>query len=130
MNRLFAYGTLRDPEFRSELFGREIAAEPATLAGWAIVVAETGYFTIVEDPHGIVAGELLDIDAAALAICDRWEGDGYARREAEAIDASSRPVRCWIYVRATASRETPAAGTTSAHERADVLASIRALRAD
>ncbi len=50
MNEIFVYGTLGDPEYQLALYDRTLPTRPATLADWSVVVAESGYLTIVEEP--------------------------------------------------------------------------------
>jgi gamma-glutamylcyclotransferase (GGCT)/AIG2-like uncharacterized protein YtfP len=130
MIELFAYGTLRDAEYRRALFSHEIAVRPATLADWAIVVAETGYFTLVRAPGESVSGDLLALDDTALALADAWEETAYERLRVEARDASGAAVPAFVYVRPTESRERAPAGVLARHERAYVLAQIEAVLAD
>ncbi len=127
---LFAYGTLRDAEYRLALFARAIPVRPATLADWAVVIAESGYFTLVRTPGESVAGELLALDDAALALADAWEETVYERLRVEARDASGIIVPAFVYVRPTASRERAPAGMVARHERAEVLAQIARFRDD
>ena len=128
MNELFVYGTLRDAEYRRALFGSSPAARPATLPDWTAVVAENGYLTVVRAPGERVEGELLALDDAALARADAWEEvPVYERLRVDARDAAGAAVTAFVYVRPTASTERPAPGVLARHERARVLAQIRAL---
>jgi gamma-glutamylcyclotransferase (GGCT)/AIG2-like uncharacterized protein YtfP len=127
---LFVYGTLRDAEYRLALFARAIPARPATLADWTVVIAETGYFTLVRAPGETVSGDLLALDDAALARADAWEETAYERLHVEARDASGTAVPASVYVRPTESRERPPAGLLARHERAHVLAQIEGCLSD
>jgi gamma-glutamylcyclotransferase (GGCT)/AIG2-like uncharacterized protein YtfP len=127
---LFAYGTLRDADGQEALFGRAVPASDATLDGWRVVVAESGYFTLVAEPGATVAGRLLELDAAALALADRWEEvPRYRRLRTTARTADGARVACWVYVMPTASRAAAPQGTFAAHDRERVLAAMRAMRA-
>jgi gamma-glutamylcyclotransferase (GGCT)/AIG2-like uncharacterized protein YtfP len=129
VSELFAYGTLRDAEYQHALFGRALPMRPATLAGWAAVIAEGGYLTVVRAPGETLAGDLVDLDDAALARADAWEEVPlYERIRAEARPADGEPVPCWLYVRPTASRDRAPAGMLARHERTLVLAQIRSCR--
>jgi gamma-glutamylcyclotransferase (GGCT)/AIG2-like uncharacterized protein YtfP len=123
---LFAYGTLRDPEYQAALFGRTYPTRPATLSGWRVVVGDGGYFTVVADPAACTAGDLVALDDPGLAIADGWEGAHYARLTVRAHDADGTPGDAWLYVCPTTSRDAPPPGATALHARADVLAAIRA----
>lgn len=129
MIQLFAYGTLRDPEFQEALFGTVIAMRPATLHGWMPVVAESGYLTIVAAPGDRVAGDLLALDASALAIADDWEDVPlYIRTHVEVTPEDGAPVSAWVYVRPTASRTRAPEDILTTNDRAHVIAQIRASR--
>jgi gamma-glutamylcyclotransferase (GGCT)/AIG2-like uncharacterized protein YtfP len=130
VNTLFTYGTLRDAEYRLALFSRAIAVQPAMLADWAVVIAENGYFTLVHAPGESVAGDLLALDDAALALADAWEETAYERLRVEARDDAGALVPAVVYVRPTASRERAPAGTFARHDRAHVLAQIARCRSD
>lgn len=126
---VFAYGTLRDARYLTALFDRIPPCTDATLAGWRVVVAEGGYFSVVEDPHGSVAGTLVTLSEADLERADRWEDVPlYARRRVTARGAGHTATPCWLYVRETAAGETPPAGALSLHSPERVLQAIRAFR--
>ena len=126
---LFAYGTLRDAEFLNELFGRVPERVDATLAGWRVVVAEGGYYSVVPDAAHAVSGTLVFLDERELALADRWEEVPlYQRRVVAATDAAGAPVTCWVYVRPTESRTPPPPGVPALHDRGVVLATIRDVR--
>jgi gamma-glutamylcyclotransferase (GGCT)/AIG2-like uncharacterized protein YtfP len=90
---LFVYGSLRQAEVQRALFGREVAAIPDLLAGYALgwvtiddpdVVAKSGSAThrIVEatgDPADRVEGWVLTLNPAELAAADAYETKDYAR---------------------------------------------------
>jgi gamma-glutamylcyclotransferase (GGCT)/AIG2-like uncharacterized protein YtfP len=130
MSELFAYGTLRDPEYQRELFGHELRMRPATLPNWKPVVAEGGYFTIVPVEGDRVVGDLLELDGADLGVADAWEEvPHYTRLTIGVVAADGAPVEAWVYVRPTESREPAPAGMLARHDRDDVLAAIRRFRA-
>lgn len=126
---LFAYGTLRSAAYQQALFDRTYPTRPATLPGWQVVVAESGYFTVRADPAGCAAGDLVELDARGLEIADAWEEvPVYERVHAQAHDAGGREVECWLYVRPTRSRAVPPAEATALHDPAAVLAAIAEFR--
>jgi gamma-glutamylcyclotransferase (GGCT)/AIG2-like uncharacterized protein YtfP len=97
---LFVYGTLTDEERLEQLTGRRFPRRRATLEGFARVVAEHGYPTIVPQAGARVEGVLVeDVDAASLAALDAYEDAGrlYARRPAEILVDGER-VPCDVYV--------------------------------
>jgi gamma-glutamylcyclotransferase (GGCT)/AIG2-like uncharacterized protein YtfP len=129
MIEVFAYGTLRDPQYQQALFDATMPMRPATLADWQIVVHEGGFLTLIPAPGATVQGDLVLLDEEALAIADAWEEVPlYERLRVEVRTAGGEPVPCWVYVRATASRECPAPGELARHNRRDVLSRIRAFR--
>lgn len=128
MIQLFVYGTLRDAEYQQALFDHVVPTRPATLAGWLVVVAESGYLTLIAAPGEVAAGDLIALDDAELALADAWEEPAYERLPVEARDAGGRAVAALAYVRPTASRERPAAGALARHAREQVLEQIHALR--
>jgi len=130
MNQLFAYGTLRDPEYQAALFDRRLTARPATLPDWTAVVAENGYLTLVRAPGESAGGELLALDDATLALADAWEDVQYERLLLEVRDANGNRVPAFVYVRPTAARERAPAGMLANHPREHVLAAIARARAD
>jgi gamma-glutamylcyclotransferase (GGCT)/AIG2-like uncharacterized protein YtfP len=128
--RIFAYGTLRDPGYQRALFDRELPLIPARLDGWMTVVAEGGFLTIVPVAGEAVDGDVIVVDDAALRVADAWEEVPlYERIEIDANVAVGAPLRAWVYVRPTAQRERPPAGSLALQSRADILAAIAALRA-
>lgn len=110
----FVYGTLRPGEVNHDVFlrGRTRSEEPARLAG-AVLYEGPGYPWAVEEPGGVVYGELVTARpreyAGLLAALDRLEdyapGDPrnlYERVEREVTcHADGRVVRAWVYVAAT-----------------------------
>lgn len=130
MSAVFAYGTLRDPEYQRELFGHDVPMRSATLPNWKPVVAEGGYFTIVPVDGERVAGDLLDLDDDDLIVADGWEEvPHYTRVTIEVLDGEGAPLAAWVYVRPTASREPAPLGMLARVDRSDVLAAIRRYRA-
>ncbi|MFI9818932.1 gamma-glutamylcyclotransferase family protein [Streptomyces sp. NPDC052013] len=111
----FVYGTLRPGEVNHDLFlrGRTLAEEPGRLPG-AVLYDGPGYPYAVEEPGGVVSGELITAReeeyTALLAELDRLEdyapGDPrnlYERVEREVLrTADGTAVRAWVYVAAPA----------------------------
>jgi gamma-glutamylcyclotransferase (GGCT)/AIG2-like uncharacterized protein YtfP len=127
---VFAYGTLRDPQYQRALFDCPMPTRPATLAGWMVVVHEGGFLTLTPAPEESVEGDLVALDEEALAIADAWEEVPlYVRLRAQARpDGGDGDVPCWVYVRPTESRERPAPGQLARHARREVLERIRDFR--
>jgi gamma-glutamylcyclotransferase (GGCT)/AIG2-like uncharacterized protein YtfP len=127
---LFAYGTLRDPDYQRELFARTFKMEPATVSGFAIRSTGGGYLAAAPQPGAAIAGMLVDLDAAAYVIADAWEDRSvYDRVEVQACRADGRLRRCFIYVQLHASGTIVADDRLADRPRAEVLADIRRFRA-
>lgn len=128
---LFAYGTLRDPDFQRELFGRTLPIEPARLADFIVLSTGGGYLAAVPRAGESVEGSLLTLDSTAYAVADAWEDlTVYARVETVAVCADERRVPCCVYVRPGASGVPVADGRLADRPRADVIADIRRFRAE
>ncbi|WP_416985036.1 gamma-glutamylcyclotransferase family protein [Streptomyces sp. T028] len=108
----FVYGTLRPGEVNHDLFlrGRTLREEPARLTG-AVLYDGPGYPYAVEEPGGVVAGELVTARpgtfARLVAELDRLEeytpGDPrnlYERVAREVTTADAGPALAWVYVAA------------------------------
>jgi gamma-glutamylcyclotransferase (GGCT)/AIG2-like uncharacterized protein YtfP len=78
---LFAYGTLEVPAVLAKVTGSEHVARAATLAGFSrYLLASYPYPAMILDPAGSVGGSVfLDLDAAAFARLDAYEGNLYER---------------------------------------------------
>ncbi|MEV5429005.1 gamma-glutamylcyclotransferase family protein [Streptomyces sp. NPDC052701] len=111
----FVYGTLRPGEANHRLFlrGRTRREEPGRLGG-AVLYDGPGYPYAVEEPGGVVRGELVTAlpqdYAGLLAELDRLEEyvpgsprNLYERVGREVVrDADGSAVRAWVYVAAPA----------------------------
>lgn len=96
----FTYGSLMCPEIMAEAAGRPCLGEPAELPGHARhPVAGEAYPGVVEAPGSQVAGILYrDLDAAALARLDAFEGEMYERRRVEVNRVGRGRVAAWCYI--------------------------------
>jgi len=100
MERLFAYGTLMDPEILASVIGGPRAGRPAQLKGYRrFRVRDTEYPAILRAGGGMVAGVLyaglLPRDWSRL---DRFEGGLYRRELVQVRDASGRWQSAGAYV--------------------------------
>lgn len=116
MSRLafFVYGTLRPGEPNHDLFllGRTVSEVPGRLKG-AVLYEGPGYPYVVEEPGGMVSGELITpvperYDQLLLAL-DRLEdyapGDPhnlYKRVARDVLREDGTSVGAWVYVAAPA----------------------------
>jgi gamma-glutamylcyclotransferase (GGCT)/AIG2-like uncharacterized protein YtfP len=127
---LFAYGTLRDPEYQLELFGQTFPMRRAQLAGYVVRVTEHGYLAAAEWEGGVVDGALVALDAAAYDVADAWEDlDVYERLEVDARDGAGVTSRAYLYARPRCAGPLVTDGRLTDRSRADVIADIRQFRA-
>jgi gamma-glutamylcyclotransferase (GGCT)/AIG2-like uncharacterized protein YtfP len=125
----FSYGTLLDPAYQRELFGRSVPTTPATLDDWLAVFTESGYLTIVPRAGARVAGALVTVDERELAICDAWEDVPLYRRVDVTVVAAGERVATWAYVRDVPDGEPAPPGVLSRADRPTVIDAIRRFRA-
>ena len=126
---LFAYGTLRDPEYQRELFARTYPMQRACVTGFIVVSTGAGYLAATPRDEATIDGVLVDLDDAGYAIADAWEDRTvYDRVEIEAYGQDGRMQRCWIYVQLDAGGAPVADERLADRARADVIADIRRFR--
>jgi gamma-glutamylcyclotransferase (GGCT)/AIG2-like uncharacterized protein YtfP len=96
----FAYGTLALPEVMQALTGRRFASGAAVLPGFARYrVRGRVYPGVVAEPGGETAGRLYaGLDAATLALLDRFEGELYERRGLPVRTGAGGSARAEVYV--------------------------------
>lgn len=90
MQKLFAYGTLRDQDVQENLFGRILQGTPETLIGYELneiqIEEEFGlehYPIIMEtnDSNDTISGVLYEVTMRELQQADLYEGLHYKRVE-------------------------------------------------
>ena len=103
---LFTYGSLMLPEVMEILAGRRLPSRAAVIAGYARhALRGVVYPAVVPAAGARVAGVLWEgLDAAALALIDRFEGELYERAACEAEVAGGGGVAAQVYVLAPAYR--------------------------
>lgn len=82
-HRVFAYGTLLNPEVQEAVIGRRADGPPDRLAGFAKSSLQDGpdsFANLTPDPDGRVAGKVIEVTQHELARIDMYEGDLYVRR--------------------------------------------------
>ncbi|KKB11112.1 hypothetical protein VE25_14990 [Devosia geojensis] len=81
MSPLFVYGTLRDPDIRAAVLGRDVEAEPATLPGYRTVFYPGRSYPALAPAQGQRAHGLLltGLTGADLAMLDAFEAHEYRR---------------------------------------------------
>jgi gamma-glutamylcyclotransferase (GGCT)/AIG2-like uncharacterized protein YtfP len=102
---LFVYGTLRPPRpdtpaadarFYSQIAHSIVHHTPATLTGAALY--DLGPYPALIPGDDVIVGDLLQVDAATLAITDRIEGHPvYYRRTQVTVQTTDGDVTAWVY---------------------------------
>lgn len=127
---LFAYGTLRDPQYQRELFGRTFVMHDAQVAGFAVVSTGAGYLAATPRPGSTVAGALVELDDGAYAVADAWEDlTVYERTIVEARRPNGKSRRAIMYIVRDARGSAVSDARLSDRARADVVEDIRRFRA-
>lgn len=106
-HRVFSYGTLRQPEVQSALYGREVPTVADTLPGFrvdwlritdAAVIATSGSdrHPILRHgaAHDVVEGAALELTDDELAATDAYEVDDYVR----AAVVLGSGLQAWAYL--------------------------------
>jgi len=103
--RVFVYGTLRPPRpgrpAGDTFFYQSVAAHvrssvPAHLPG--AILYDLGAYPAARPGEGLLQGDLLTVEAAALALMDRIEGHpDLFRRARVCVQAGDGQVDAWIY---------------------------------
>jgi gamma-glutamylcyclotransferase (GGCT)/AIG2-like uncharacterized protein YtfP len=90
MEKLFAYGTLKDKDIQENIFGRSLTGTPDKLIGFVInyieIEEEFGMekypiITATESLNDIVEGIVYDISQEDVNLADTYEGLHYKRIE-------------------------------------------------
>jgi gamma-glutamylcyclotransferase (GGCT)/AIG2-like uncharacterized protein YtfP len=117
----FTYGSLMWADIMARVCGREFASELASLAGHSRhPVRGQDYPGLRPAAEGRVPGRLYrDVDAAAWARLDAFEGEEYERVEVSVALADGRLETAWVYRfrPAFAERLLPGAWDVDAFER-------------
>lgn len=117
----FTYGSLMWADIMARVCGREFASEPASLADHARhPVRGQDYPGLRPAPGGVVPGRLYrDVDAAAWARLDAFEGEEYERADVLVALADGRtlPAQVYRFRGDFAGRLLPGAWDVAAFER-------------
>ena len=112
MPQLFSYGTLKQPNVQTQLFGGPVPSSPDTLLGWVerdVTITDPEVIdlsgkaihpALVRGEGPPIAGVLLELTEAQLMAADGYEVSDYTRVEVEL--SSGR--RAFVYVSAAHSR--------------------------
>jgi gamma-glutamylcyclotransferase (GGCT)/AIG2-like uncharacterized protein YtfP len=102
MEKLFAYGTLKDKDIQETIFGRILTGTPDTLTGYAIqeitIEEEFGmelYPIIIatQNPMDRIDGILYELSEKEIQLADTYEGLHYKRIE---VELHSNEI-VWVY---------------------------------
>jgi len=96
MEKLFVYGTLKEPEIQKEAVGRVMGGVPDSLKGWRkteIFIEGEDYPVIVPDEKGIVDGLLLEVSPEELKTLDDYEAE--YKRMGVVLESGNK---AWVYV--------------------------------
>ena len=95
---VFAYGTLLDPQIRTDILGYPTTIIESNITGFKteeIVLSGKSYPMLVEDPQqkGNIQGGYFEINAADLNKLDLYESTAYCRKLIITTDG----IKAWIY---------------------------------
>ncbi len=82
--KLFVYGTLRDPEVQKKVIRRVVSGKTDVLEGFtkgSVLIHEKMYPQIFPQQNSSVEGFVLDITFDDLKPLDEYETDTYARKK-------------------------------------------------
>jgi len=99
MENLFVYGTLRKPELRGQLTGRNIPGRLDKIQGFKLSTVNYGeneYPALKEEStcKDSIEGEVIEVTESELKLLDQYEGELYQRKK---FTLESGLVS-WIYV--------------------------------
>lgn len=98
MNRLFAYGTLKNPNVQKEVLERVIDGKEDTLEGFKkskIRIKEIEYPILIPDKTSKVEGHVLQITDDELEKIDKYETSAYRRIKVKLQSGED----AWAYVK-------------------------------
>ncbi|MFH0712528.1 MAG: gamma-glutamylcyclotransferase family protein [Candidatus Jorgensenbacteria bacterium] len=97
MEKLFVYGTLKEPEIQKEAIGRIAGGVPDVLKKYRkteMPIDGENYPVIVPDENGVVYGLILEVSPEELKMLDDYEVE-YKRIEVVLEGGTS----AWVYVK-------------------------------
>ncbi len=97
MEKLFTYGTLRNPATQIQLLGRDLGeGKPDSLRGYRLAKLRGIHFVYsILQPHpgSMVDGALFEVTSDELQALDEYEGDAYQRVSVTLVSKT----RAWAY---------------------------------
>jgi len=97
---LFSYGTLCLPEVMGKVAGRRFESSDAILPGYrSFLIRGHVYPGMIHTGESFAPGKLYcDIDAAALARIDAFEGDYYRRETVTPVRKDGTTIEAYAYI--------------------------------
>ncbi len=95
MEKLFAYGTLRDPAIQKMVIGRTLPGVLDALSKHRVTLAcsESKLFLDIAEADETVYGEVFDVSLDELKHFDVYEGENYIRYEV----VLESGITAWVY---------------------------------
>lgn len=100
--KLFAYGTLKDPDIQTTLFGRRLIGYAAHVKNWGLYMAKGGYLFVKPYAGGRVEGLILELESEDMEKADAWEDLTVYSREVCCAIAKNKAESVYIYTRRSA----------------------------
>lgn len=98
MEKLFLYGTLREPEIQKEVLGRTADSVPDILEGFRklkITIGGQTYPMLIPSDDGSVDGDVIEVSEEEFHKIDEYETRIYMKRKANLKSGTI----AWVYVR-------------------------------
>lgn len=102
MEKLFAYGTLKDKDIQEAVFGRILTGIPDKLIGYTVKeihieeefgIAQYPIITATKNPEDSISGIVYELSSRELQLADTYEGIHYKRIE---VELHSNEI-VWVY---------------------------------
>lgn len=98
--KLFAYGTLKDLDIQTALFGRQLNGMVAHVKNWGLYMAQDGYLFVKPSVDGRVDGLILELESEDMEKADAWEDlNVYNREICSAVNQNDEEESVHIYTR-------------------------------
>jgi len=103
MEKLFAYGTLKDKDIQENIFGRSLEGVTDRLIGYVVDyihieeefgIAKYPIINATENPKDVVEGILYEITEKEVGLADTYEGVLYKRIEVTLESGNT----AWAYI--------------------------------
>ena len=98
MERLFVYGTLRDPKILKSVIGRGAENSPDILDGFrkvTITIFSEKYPVIIPSEESSVDGDVIDVSEDEFLMIDQHETKSYTKKK---VKLKSGTI-AWVYLR-------------------------------